>query len=47
MRAAEQMDVRRMDHVIEMVLFDDQVAKGGEIQRPQNVCEPANQQRDR
>lgn len=46
-RVREQTDVRRADHVVEMVLFDDQVAKGGEIERPQNVCEPADQQRDR
>src|ERR1700729_3626953 len=33
MRAGEQTDVRRMDHVVEMIFFDDHGANGSEIER--------------
>src|ERR1700733_12646749 len=45
MRILEEVDIGRMDRVVEMVLRGDERTKRCEIQRPEKVCERADEQR--
>src|ERR1700685_4164349 len=45
MRILEEMDIGQMDRVVEMVLRADERTKRCEIQRPEKVCERADEQR--